>query len=163
MRYGPDYDRGHAGYPQGRHDLGRGPETNWMGRHYRSPGEPHGGYDAPYRGGPRARYGAWDVAPEDRGYGRDYAGYDRPYRPLGGMPHGYDRAYRGRGGYDRTYRAGGYDRGYRESGRGRGMEMGGGVGDPYGPYRMLQGRSGQWGSPWPGRYFTDHGHNSGPY
>jgi hypothetical protein len=155
MRYGPDYDRGYTGYRQGWGEVGRGPETNWMGRNYRSPGEPR-----------RAR--AWREEPREGGYGREHAGY-RGYRPLGGMHRGYDQGYRGRGGYDQGYRGhGGYDRGYREwggagRGRGREMETGWGMNDPYAPYRMLQGRSSQWGDRWPSHYFTDHGHNSGPY
>lgn len=162
MRYGREYDRGY-GRGSGYGEVGRGPETNWMGRNYRSPGEPRRGYDASFGAGHQPRHGGWNVERPGRGgYDRGYAAYDRPYRPLGGMHRGYDRGYRGGGGYDAGMR--GYDRGDRElGGMSRGRAMGGGLNDPYGPYRMLQSRSAAWGSPWPGRFFTDHGHNTGPY
>ena len=154
MRYGMDYDRGYRG---------RAPETNWMGRNYRTPGEPRPrGYDV--GAGYQPRYGARDV---EWGGPR---GYDRPYRPLGqryASP--YDPAYRGRaayerGGYDRADYGPGYDRGY---GAARGMERGRVLEDPWGPYsdfRQMQRRAG-WvqDRPWPSHYFTDHGHHTGPY
>lgn len=153
MRYGREYDRGYAGgrgrSPMG--DVGRGPETNWMGRNYRTPGPPPRGYDASFGRGYRPHHGGWEVQRGGRGYDRGYAagGYDRPYRPLGRVQHGYEA----RGGYDRGYRAGG--------GRGRG----GILHDPWGPYgeqRMIQERSADWyDRPWPNRYFTDHGHQVG--
>lgn len=131
MRYGMDYDRGYRG---------RAPETNWMGRNYRTPGAPR----------PR--------------------GYDGPYRPLAqryASP--YDPAYRGRagyerGGYDRADYAPRYDRGYHAA---RGMERGRVLEDPWGPYsdfRQMQRRAGRMQDrPWPSHYFTDHGHHTGPY
>jgi hypothetical protein len=147
MRYGRDYDRGY------RPDLGRGPETNWMGRNYRTPGggRPRG-YDAAFGAGYPPRRGAWDVEPPG-------SGYDRPYR--GG---GYDTAFRARGGYDRPYReyGRGYDPGYRETG---GMRGGGRIlSDPWGPYsgfRQAQRRLSHEDRPWPHHFFTDHGHDSG--
>jgi hypothetical protein len=148
MRYGADYDARYRGYDRGwEHGWRQGParpaETNWMGRNYRDPGyQPARREVGPGRGQP-PRGGA----------------YDRPYRRPGGG--GYDPDLRGRGGYDRPYGRG-YDREYGPRGApqfGRGPI--GGMWGPYGPYRMLEGE--RWWRPWPNRYFTDHGHSSGPY
>lgn len=163
-----DYDEGFRGRSA---PLGRGPETNWNGRNYRDPGQPpreyrpaqpRRGYDASFGAGYQPRHGAWEVEwPE--------AGYDRSFRGGGSMrddrPRGYDRGYAGGSprGYDRGYTRD-YDRGYREMG---GVDRGRGGVDrwgPYSPYRMLQSRSSQWGGgAWPNRFFTDHGHNTGPF
>lgn len=160
MRYGRDYDRGY------RPDLGRGPETNWMGRNYRTPDDrgPRG-YDAGFGAGYRPRHGGWQVERDEP------RGYDRPYRPLGGGGYGgYDAPYRSRaaydrpfqGGYDRGYR-GGYDTGYR-GGMGGMQGRGRILSDPWGPYggfRQAQRRLAYEERPWPHQYFTDHGHDSG--
>jgi hypothetical protein len=151
---GRDYDEGYRGRSA---PLGRGPETNWNGRNYRDPGQPHReyrpaqprrGYDASFGAGYQPRHGAWEVEWPEAGYDRGYAG-----RPARGYDRGYTRDVGGR-----------YDRGYREMG---GMDRGRGGVDrwgPYSPYRMLQSRSSHWGGDaWPNRYFTDHGHNVGPY
>lgn len=161
--YGREYGRGYADGGRGRQpmgDVGRGPETNWMGRNYRSPDAHPRGYDRAFGGGYPPNHGGWDVEREGRGYDRGFraAGYDRPYRSDGGMQGGYDRGYRPHGGYPQQ---GGYDRGYGTQSHGRG----GFLTDPWGPYGeqlMLQSRSADWyARPWPSRYFTDHGHSSG--